>query len=528
ACMTKAVLDNLKLDKPKNHFTVGIEDDVTFTSLPLDRSFSLPQPDVHRAMFYGLGADGTVGANKNSIIIIGENTDNNAQGYFVYDSKKAGAVTVSHLRFGKRPIRSTYLLEKANFVACHNFSFLEKYDMLKNAEEGGVFLLNSPYTVDEVWGKIPVEVQQEIIEKKLRFYLIDAIKLASDLGLGARINTIMQAAFFKISGILPVEDAVEAIKASIRKSYGRKGERVVNMNFAAIQAGLDNIQAVKVPAKADSALRMKPPVPEDAPDFVRNVTAKIIEGRGDELPVSAMPNDGTFPTGTTKFEKRNIAVDIPVWVPEVCIQCGQCSFVCPHATIRIKAYDPKFLEYAPETYKSADAKTKFFEGMKFTVQVAPEDCTGCGLCVEACPGREKDANKQETGRKAINMAPQAPLREQEAENWDYFLSIPNTDPSRYNLGTLKGSQLVPSLFEFSGACAGCGETPYVKLLTQLFGDRLLVGNATGCSSIYGGNLPTTPYTTRADGRGPAWSNSLFEDNAEFAFGMRLTADRQMT
>ncbi|MFH1069666.1 MAG: pyruvate:ferredoxin (flavodoxin) oxidoreductase, partial [Candidatus Glassbacteria bacterium] len=526
AAMTKAVLDNLKLDKPKNHFTVGIEDDVTFTSLAFDRNFSLPQKDVHRAMFYGLGADGTVGANKNSIIIIGEHTDNNAQGYFVYDSKKAGAVTVSHLRFGKRPIRSTYLLEKASFVACHNFSFLERYDMLRYAEEGGVFLLNSPFAVDQVWDNIPVEVQREIIDKKLRFYVIDAIKLASDLGLGARINTIMQAAFFKISGILPVEDAVAAIEASIKKSYGRKGERVVNMNFSAVKAGLDNAQQVKVPAAATGKIRMKPPVPEDAPDFVKNVTARIIEGRGDELPVSALPSDGTFPTGTTRFEKRNIAVDIPVWLPEVCIQCGQCSFVCPHASIRIKAYDPKFLEYAPETFKSAEAKTKFFEGLKFTVQVAPEDCTGCGLCVEACPGKEKDANKQETGRKAINLAPQAPLREKEAENWSHFLSIPDTDPARYNLATLKGSQLVPAMFEFSGACAGCGETPYVKLLTQLFGDRLLIGNATGCSSIYGGNLPTTPYTTRADGRGPAWSNSLFEDNAEFSFGMRLTADRQ--
>ncbi|MBW7996960.1 MAG: pyruvate:ferredoxin (flavodoxin) oxidoreductase [Candidatus Glassbacteria bacterium] len=527
AAMAKAVLDNLAADKPKNHFTVGIHDDVTYTSLEFDPDYGIPQ-EVHKSMFYGLGSDGTVGANKNSIIIIGENTDNCAQGYFVYDSKKAGAVTVSHLRFGKEPIRSTYLLRKADFIACHNFSFLEKYDMLANAEQGGTFLLNSAYGAGEVWDKVPVEVQQEIIDKKLNFYVIDAIKLASELGLGARINTIMQAAFFKISGILPVEKAVEAIRNSIEKSYGRKGERVVKMNFDAVDAGLKNIEQVDVPAGATSKTSMIPPVPAHAPEFVQNVTARIIEGKGDLLPVSAMPCDGTFPTGTTRYEKRNIAVDIPVWEPDVCIQCGQCSFVCPHASIRIKAYDADKLEGAPETFKSVDAKTKAFAGMKFTVQVAPEDCTGCGVCVETCPGKEKDENKQPTGRKAINMAPQAPLRDQEAENWDFFLAVPDTDPELYSLGNVKGSQLSRALFEFSGACAGCGETPYVKLLTQLFGDRLMIGNATGCSSIYGGNLPTTPYTRRADGRGPVWSNSLFEDNAEFAFGMRLTADRQHT
>lgn len=526
AAMAKSVLDNLAADKPRNHFTVGIHDDLTNTSLEFDPDYRIPQ-EVHKSMFYGLGSDGTVGANKNSIIIIGENTGNYAQGYFVYDSKKAGAVTVSHLRFGKDPIRSTYLLKQADFIACHNFSFLEKYDMLGNAEQGGTFLLNSPYGADDVWDNIPQEVQQTIIDKKLKFYVIDAIKLAAELGLGARINTIMQAAFFKISGILPVDQAVEAIQKSIKKSYGRKGERVVKMNFDAVDAGLKNVEEVSVPSSATSKHNMKPAVPANAPEFVQNVTARIIEGKGDQLPVSAMPCDGTFPTGTTRYEKRNIAVDIPVWQPDVCIQCGQCSFVCPHASIRIKAYDGKHAgNGAPETFKSADAKTKAFSGMKFTVQVAPEDCTGCGVCVEACPAKEKDENKQPTGRKAINMAPQAPLREQEAENWDYFLSIPDTDPSLYSLGNVKGSQLSRALFEFSGACAGCGETPYVKLLTQLFGDRLLVGNATGCSSIYGGNLPTTPYTKRADGRGPAWSNSLFEDNAEFAFGMRLTADRQ--
>ncbi len=525
ASMAKAVLDNLSAARPKNHFTIGINDDVTGSSLEYDLSYGIPQ-EVHRSMFYGLGSDGTVGANKNSIMIIGNNTDNCAQGYFVYDSKKAGAVTVSHLRFGKDPIRSTYLLKQADFIACHNFSFVEKYDMLANAAEGGTFLLNSAYGPDEVWDNIPAEVQQQIIDKKLKFYVINALKLAADLGLGARINTIMQSAFFQISGILPTQEAVEAIQGSIKKSYGSKGERVVKMNFDAVDAGLKNAHEVTVPAGVTSNIHMIPPVPSGAPEFVQNVTAKMIEGKGEQLPVSALPCDGTFPTGTTRYEKRNIAVEIPVWNPAVCIQCGQCSFVCPHASIRIKAYDGAKLSDAPETYKSVDAKTKAFAGLKFTVQVAPEDCTGCGVCVEACPGKEKDENKQPTGRKAINMAPQAPLREQEAENWDFFLSLSDTDPSLFSLGNVKGSQLSRPLFEFSGACAGCGETPYVKLLTQLFGDRLMVGNATGCSSIYGGNLPTTPYTTRADGRGPAWSNSLFEDNAEFAFGMRLTADQQ--
>ena len=523
--MAKAVLDNLKLDKPKNHFTVGITDDVTHTSLELDKNFTTDQSGVHRAMFYGLGADGTVGANKNSIIIIGENTDNFAQGYFVYDSKKAGAVTVSHLRFGKKPIWSTYLLDQANFIACHNFSFIEKYDMLTNAEVGATFLINSPYDKDQIWDKLPQEVQKQIIDKKIKLYVIDAIKLAEELGLGARINTIMQVAFFTITKILPVDTAVAAIKKSILKSYGKKGEKVVNMNYAAVDAGVQKFQEVKVPSQVTSKLHMIPPVPENAPEFVKTVTGTIIAGKGDELPVSAMPCDGTFPVGTTKYEKRNIALQIPEWDPLTCIQCGQCSFFCPHASIRVKAYDPKYLAQAPEKFKSAEAKTKNFAGMKWTVQVAPEDCTGCGVCVEMCPAQQKDKEGNKTGRKAINMANQLPLRKQEAENWDFFLSIPDTDPPLYSLGTIKGSQFVPAMFEFSGACAGCGETPYVKLLTQLFGDRALIGNATGCSSIYGGNLPTTPYTTRADGRGPTWSNSLFEDNAEFAFGMRLTTDK---
>lgn len=523
--MAKAVLDNLKPDEPRSHFTVGIVDDVTHTSLDVDYSFDIEGSDVFRGLFYGLGADGTVGANKNSIKIIGENTDNNAQGYFVYDSKKAGAVTVSHLRFGKKEIRRPYLITSANFVACHNFSFLEKYDMLESILEGGTFLLNSPFGPDEVWDNIPIEVQRQIIEKKLRFYVIDAIGLAKELGLGARINMIMQTAFFVIGGILPKDEAVAAIKDAIKKTYGRKGEKVVNMNYAAVDGALKNIHEIKYPSEATSRISMPPIVPKDAPEFVRYVTAAIIAGKGDTLPVSAMPDDGTFPVATTQYEKRNIAVEIPVWDEKACIQCGICSIVCPHAAIRMKIYDPKVLENAPETFMSTDALTKQFKGMKYTLQVAPEDCTGCELCVNACPAYGKDEEGKKTDRKAVYMMPQIPLREQEARNWKYFLSIPETDPSLFNIETTKGSQLVRPLFEFSGACGGCGETPYVKLISQLFGDRALIGNATGCSSIYGGNLPTTPYCTRADGRGPAWSNSLFEDSAEFGLGMRLAVDK---
>jgi pyruvate-ferredoxin/flavodoxin oxidoreductase len=523
--MVKAVLDNLDAKEPKNGFTVGIIDDVAKTSLDVDESFVLPSEGVYTAMFYGLGSDGTVGANHNSIQIIGQQTDNNAQGYFVYDSKKAGAITISHLRFGKKPIRRPYLIARADFVACHNPSFLEKYDMLSQAKEGATFLMTSMHPADKVWDTLPQEVQRQIVDKKLKFYVIDAISLAQEIGLGARINTIMQVAFFKISNIIPLDTAVGAIKAAIQKSYGKKGEKIVAMNNAAVDAALERVYEVKVPGKVTSRIKMPDVVPNDAPAFVKDVTAEIMALRGDKLPTSKMPIDGKWPTGTTKYEKRNIAVNIPVWEPQVCIQCGTCSFVCPHGTIRLKAYDKKHLDKAPPTFKSADAKGKDLAGMKITIQVAPEDCSGCGVCVQQCPAMEKDANKQPTGRKAINMSLQEPLRMQERENYRYFLSVPNTDPKLFKLNSVKGSQLVPPLFEYSSACAGCGETPYIKLLTQLFGDRAMIGNATGCSSIYGGNLPTTPYTTGEDGRGPIWSNSLFEDNAEFAMGMRLTVDK---
>jgi pyruvate-ferredoxin/flavodoxin oxidoreductase len=523
--MAKAVYDNLKKDVPKNHFTVGIVDDVSHTSLDYDKHFHVEGDDVFRAMFYGLGSDGTVSANKNSIKILGENTDWNAQGYFVYDSKKAGAVTVSHVRFAKNPIRSPYLISQANFIACHNFSFVEKYDMLEKMIEGGSFLLTSPYDAGEVWDRLPVELQEQLIAKKAQFYVIDAVKIAKELGLGARINIIMQTAFFEIAKLIPPQAALDAIKKTIKKTYGSKGEKVVEMNIAAVDAGVIGLQKVTYPNKITSKFKRPPVVPTDAPEFVRTVTATIISGKGDDLPVSAFPIDGSYMTATTQYEKRNIAIDIPVWEPAVCIQCNICSLVCPHAAIRPKVYDPTFLDKAPKTFKSIDAMTGPMKGLKYTLQVAPEDCTGCELCVYSCPAFAKDAQGNKTERRAINMASQLPLREPERENFKFFLDLPEPDTSKFNVNTVKGSQFIRPLFEFSGACAGCGETPYVKLMTQMFGDRAICGNATGCSSIYGGNLPTTPYARRSDGRGPAWSNSLFEDNAEFGFGMRLTIDK---
>jgi pyruvate-ferredoxin/flavodoxin oxidoreductase len=518
--MIKAVYDNLAADKPKNHFTVGIEDDVTHTSLPFDRDFDIEPDDVVRSLFFGLGSDGTVGANKNSIKIIAEETDNWGQGYFVYDSKKAGAITVSHLRFGPRPIRSHYLINRANFVACHQYVFTDRYDMLDYAVPGGTFLLNAPFGPDEVWDQLPREMQEQIIDKGLRFYVIDAYKVAGDTGMGVRINTIMQTCFFAISGVLPRDEAITQIKKSIEKTYGKKGPEVVKKNFAAVDHTLAHLFEVKVPAEA-TATRTRPPiVADEAPDFVKRVTAVLMAGKGDLLPVSAFPVDGTWPSGTTQWEKRNIALEIPVWDASICIQCNKCALVCPHAAIRTKIYDPANLEGAPPTFKADDYKAADFKGWKYSVQVAPEDCTGCTLCVMICPAKDKSNPKH----KAIDMAPQMPLREAERDNYAFFLGIPDPERTKLRLD-VKGSQFLRPLFEYSGACAGCGETPYVKLLSQLFGDRALIGNATGCSSIYGGNLPTTPYTVDLDGRGPAWNNSLFEDTAEFSFGFRLAVDK---
>jgi pyruvate-ferredoxin/flavodoxin oxidoreductase len=522
--MVKAVYDELKKESPKKHFTVGINDDLTYTSLDVDPSFSIVDPKTTRCVFFGLGADGTVGANKNSIKIIGEETDFGAQGYFVYDSKKSGSVTISHLRFGPGEMRAPYLIGvgEANFVACHQFNFLERIDVLKYAEDGAVFLLNSTYSKDEVWNHLPIEVQNQIIEKKLKFYTIDAHEVAEKTGMGNRINTIMQTCFFAISGVLPRDEAIGEIKKSIQKTYGKRGEAVVKRNFEAVDQTLANLHEVSYSNNAAGTEKMNTSVSGKAPEFVRNVLNPMMVYEGDSVPVSAMPHDGTFPTATSQWEKRNIALEIPVWDPDVCIQCGKCVFVCPHAVIRMKVYDGEMLNDAPETFKSMDAKFKGVEGDKFTIQVAPEDCTGCALCVEACPAK----NKTQVGLKAINMAPQPPIRMTERENWDFFLSIPDIERASIETNTVKNSQLLRPLFEFSGACAGCGETPYVKLLSQLFGDRTIVANATGCSSIYGGNLPTTPWAVDSNGRGPAWSNSLFEDNAEFGLGMRLTVDRQ--
>ncbi|MBD2681005.1 MULTISPECIES: pyruvate:ferredoxin (flavodoxin) oxidoreductase [Nostoc] len=522
--MVKGIFDNLAQSQPKNHFTIGINDDVTHTSLDFDPNFSTESNGVVRAMFYGLGSDGTVGANKNSIKIIGEETDNYAQGYFVYDSKKSGSMTVSHLRFGKEPIRSTYLIDQANFIGCHHWGFLERIDILKAATHGATFLLNSPYDADSVWENLPPKVQQQIIDKQLKLYVINANQVARESGMGGRINTIMQVCFFALAGVLPQEEAIAKIKQAIEKTYGKKGAEVVRMNLQAVDNTLDNLHKVDVPQTINN-LKSKiqnPKSLDSAPEFVQEVLGKIMIWEGDDLPVSTLPADGTFPVGTAKWEKRNVAQEIPVWEPDVCVQCGKCVMVCPHSAIRAKAYQNDELVNAPETFKSINAKDKDFANQKFTIQVAPEDCTGCAICVEICPAK----NKSDPLRKAINMAQQLPLREQEQKNWDFFLSLPNPDRRQLKLNQIRQQQLQEPLFEFSGACAGCGETPYLKLLTQLFGDRAVIANATGCSSIYGGNLPTTPWTTNAQGRGPAWSNNLFEDNAEFGFGFRLSVDKQ--
>ncbi|MDF1512273.1 MAG: pyruvate:ferredoxin (flavodoxin) oxidoreductase [Anaerolineae bacterium] len=521
--MTKGIFDEMKKNKPKNHFTVGIDDDLTNTSIAYDPSFSVEADDTVRALFYGLGSDGTVGANKNSIKIIGEETDLYAQGYFQYDAKKSGGITRSHLRFGPRPIRHTCLVTSANFIGVHQFVFMETFDIISNAAAGGILLLNSPFPADETWDHLPGVVQQQIIDKKLKFFVIDAYEVANKVGLGGRINTIMQTCFFALSGVLPKDEAIAEIKKAIKKSYGRRGERIVQMNNAAVDNALENLHEIKVPAKATSTIKMTPVVVPSAPEFVQEVTAKLASLEGDSLPVSMLPADGTFPTGTTQYEKRNIAMECPVWEPDVCIQCGKCAMACPHAVIRLKIYDPVVLENAPEGFRSIDARGRKFDGKKFSIQVSVEDCTGCGLCVETCPATDKENPE----RKAINMTPQLPIRARESKYWDFFFNeIPNYDRTDLNLGVVKESQLLQPLFEFSGACAGCGETPYVRLLSQLFGDRAVIANATGCSSIYGGYMPTTPYTKNPEGRGPAWNNSLFEDNAEFGFGYRLTLDKQ--
>jgi len=520
--MVKAVFDNLTLDKPRNHFTVGIVDDVSNSSLEYDEDFSIESSKVVRALFYGLGADGTVGANKNTIKIIGENTPNFAQGYFVYDSKKSGSTTVSHLRFGPNQIRSNYLITKANFIGCHQTLFLDQFDILRDVVEGGVFLLNSPAPPDRVWDTLPRPYQEHIINKKLKFYVIDAYSVARDTGMSKRINTIMQTCFFAISGVLPRDEAIAEIKHTIEETYGKKGDEIVQMNLDAVDSTLANLHEVQVPEQITSNAGLREPIPAEAPEFVRNVLGTIIARRGDTLPVSALPIDGTYPSGTTQWEKRNLADEIPVWDADICIQCGKCAMVCPHAVIRIKAYEPELLNDAPAGFKSVDIRDRDLAGLKYTIQVSPDDCTGCAICVDICPAR----SKSNRSHKAINMEPQPPIREQENENWDFFVDLPELDRSLIKVSSIRQQQIQQPLFEFSGACAGCGETPYLKLVTQLFGDRMVVANATGCSSIYGGNLPTTPWSQNADGRGPAWSNSLFEDNAEFGLGMRVALDKQ--
>jgi len=520
--MVKSIFDNMGEASPVNHFTIGIDDDVTGTSLSYDESFQIEPDSVFRALFYGLGSDGTVGANKNSIKIIGENTDNYAQGFFVYDSKKAGSITTSHLRFGPEPIRSTYLVTEAQFIGCHHWVFLEMVDVARNLKQGGTLLINSTYSADEVWSRLPRPVQQHLIDKQANLYTIDAYRVAHESGMEQRINTIMQACFFAISGVLPREEAIEKIKDSIRQTYGNKGEEMVRKNIEAVDSTLANLHRVTIGSKAESTKELRSPIAGIAPEFVCDVLAKIIAGEGDLLPVSAMPADGTYPTGTARFEKRNLALEIPLWESDLCIECGKCTITCPHAAIRVKVYDPEHLEGAPEAFQSIEAKAQSWKGMRYTIQVAPEDCTGCKICVNVCPARDK-ANPE---RKALNMHPQAPLREAQRDCWNWFMDIPEFDRNKINPKLIKEQQLQQPLFEFSGACAGCGETPYIKLMTQLFGDRLVIGNATGCSSIYGGNLPTTPYCKNQQGLGPTWSNSLFEDTAEFALGFRISINKQ--
>ena len=518
ACI-KAVFENLSSAKPINHFVVGINDDVSKKSLSVDPEFDIEHSDVKRAMFFGLGSDGTVGANKDSIKIIADEAGLCGQGYYVYDSKKAGALTVSHLRFGPNKIRSAYLIRKANFIACHQTEFIHKYDMLGFASEGAAFLLNTPVGPDKAWDSLPKEMQETMIKKKMKFFVIDGYEVGRETGMGVRINRIMQTCFFAISDILPRDEAINQIKKFIQRTYGKKGEDVVKKNWDAVDHSLTHLHEVKVPASVTSKHNMPPIVSKGAPDFVKNVLAVMMANNGDSLPVSAFPVDGTYPTATTQWEKRCIAQDIPVWEPEHCIQCNKCALICSHAAIRPKVYDPSKLTGAPATFKSMDFKGNEYKGQKYTIQIAPEDCSGCGICVSNCPSKDKADPK----RKSINMSPLAPLRETEAKNFEFFLKLPEVDRATAKQD-VKGSQFLRPLFEFSGACAGCGETPYVKLVTQLFGDRALIGNATGCSSIYGGNLPTTPYCVDEAGRGPTWSNSLFEDNAEFGYGMRLAVD----
>lgn len=522
--MVKAVFRELKKEHPKNHFTIGIDDDVTHTSLEYDKTFHLEEQHQFRGLFFGLGADGTVSANKNSIKIIGDKTNDHVQGYFVYDSKKSGSLTVSHLRFGKHPIQSTYLVQSANFVACHHFNYLTKYDILKDAEQGAVFLLNAPYEKEELWSKLPKKIQEEIVHKKLKFYAINAYTVAKDAGMGNRINTILQTCFFAISNVLPREEAIAKIKEAIYDTYWKKGEAVVQKNYDAVDQTLANLYEVDYAQYVIGDKPIDAPVPDAAPDFVKQVLGKIIAGEGDELPVSAFPVDGTFPSGTTKWEKRNIADAVPVWDTSLCTQCGKCFMICPHAAIRPKVYDKALLADAPDGWKHVDPIGKEWnkETEAYTLQVSTEDCTGCTLCVEFCP----ITSKTDPGHKAINMMDKTDIQEQEKENWDYFLTLPEVDRTRVNKNTVKGSQFFQPLFEFSGACAGCGETPYIKLLTQLFGERMIVANATGCSSIFGGNLPTTPWTKNKEGVGPAWANSLFEDNAEFGLGISMASNKK--